>query len=72
MTDRCRECGLFRETRVAMRWGNGTAKRKGHWRRAKICRPCADTVLKQGEPGFFDAHYWGPRTVRKAWGIKEI
>lgn len=64
MKRRCRNCDLFRETRTVMKWGNATEHRKGHWRKAQICRLCAIGIYAFQLPS-----PWSVRGLRKAWKL---
>ena len=68
---RCRACDLYRETRRAMKYGNETQRRAGHWRYAQICESCAYLALV--EPKGFDSlgNRWRIHGLREAWKIEE-
>jgi len=66
---RCRQCGLYRETRSVGRFGSGTYKRAGHWRPASICEGCARSLLAGVHEGQRSTDRWSIRGLRTAWGV---
>lgn len=68
---RCRQCDQRKETRLVMRFGGGTYKRAGYWRRAMICKPCATELWHSTPEGQLQTHRWSVRGLRTAWNIQE-
>lgn len=54
-----------------MKFGNGTYRRGGHFRRASICEACARLMLQDVHEGQMQTNRWSVRGLRREWKIEE-